>query len=373
VRGPEARLVLANRAATTLFGAIWAPGQPLQEFLAQHNIRFLRPDGRPLEPEQLPSLRVMQRRETIRQQQLVIWHADETSLPVLVNAVPLDAAQLPGDPAQATTGSGEPERAALVVYQDVTALIEAEALKDEFLSIATHELRSPLAVLKGYAEMLLRQASRGRGTPLTDWQQEGLQGITQAATRLSDLTADLLDVTRLQAERPSQPSETTDLVALAERVVKRQQVTTQRHHLTFQTAYAHLVANIDVGRMEQVLTNVLSNAIKYSPQGGPIEITIGEDEETGEAVFSIQDHGMGIPIERHAQIFGRFVRADNARASEIVGTGLGLYLCHEHLERYGGRIWFESAEGAGSTFFVALPVVMAYLATPIDRSFDHPT
>ena len=114
---------------------------------------------------------------------------------------------------------------------------------------------------------------------------------------------------------------------------------------------------VDRIRVEQVLTNLLSNAIKYSPQGGPIELSLREKIEPREAVLSIRDRGIGIPVGQQARIFGRFVRAENARASEITGTGLGLYLSRELVERHGGRLWFELAEGEGSTFFMSLPMI----------------
>jgi PAS domain S-box-containing protein len=360
-RGPQARLVLANRATTSVFGATWTPGQPLQAFLAQHGIRVLRSDGRPLAPEHMGVLRALRQGETVRQQQKVIWHPDGTTLPVLVNVVLLDAAQvlMPAGMEQAAPGAGEAERVALVIYQDVTALKEAEALKDEFLSIATHELRSPVAVLKGYADMLLRQSARGRGVPLNESQQEGLREISQTATHLDDLSRDLLDISQLQAEQPGRFAKPTDLVALVERVVKRQQATTHRHHLRLHTAHRPLTVNIDPKRLEQVLVNLLDNAIKYSPQGGPVEAEVsrGTQNEEEVALLSIRDHGMGIPAQQQARIFGRFVRAENARTTGIAGTGLGLYLSRELVERNGGHIWFESTEGVGSTFFVALPLM----------------
>ena len=128
----------------TNFGAKWAPGQPLREFLAAHGIRILRPDGHPLEQAQLPSLRAVQRGETVRQFQQVIRHPDGTTLPVLVNAVPLDAASLPEGRERVTSDLDEPERVALVVCQDITSIRDAEALKYEFLNVVSHELRTPL-------------------------------------------------------------------------------------------------------------------------------------------------------------------------------------------------------------------------------------
>jgi signal transduction histidine kinase len=115
--------------------------------------------------------------------------------------------------------------------------------------------------------------------------------------------------------------------------------------------------DVDPRRMEQVLSNLLGNAIKYSPAGGAIEITLQEDGETKTALLSVRDAGIGIPTDQQARIFGRFERADNARAHGIGGTGLGLYLCREIVERHEGRIWFESVEGEGSTFFIALPIL----------------
>ncbi len=204
--------------------------------------------------------------------------------------------------------------------------------------------------------MLLVQTARGKGSELADWQTEALQSIDQSTLRLVELIDDLLDVTRLQAGRLELHLEPTDLVALVQRVVARFQITTERHRLSLHTSMEHLVVYLDPRRIEQVLSNLINNAIKYSPQGGTIDMSISEDEEKGLALLSIRDQGIGIPTHQQANVFGRFVRADNARTYGIGGTGLGLYLCRELIERHGGRIWFESTEGKGSTFFVALPV-----------------
>jgi signal transduction histidine kinase len=115
-----------------------------------------------------------------------------------------------------------------------------------------------------------------------------------------------------------------------------------------------LVAQIDTRRVEQILTNILVNAVKYSPDGGSIDIYLSEDKENRQALLSVKDTGIGIPAHQQGRIFGRFIRADNAQ--DIGGTGLGLYLCRELVERHGGRIWFESIEDKGSTFYVALPL-----------------
>jgi len=356
VQGDEARLVLANRAAATVWGAVWLAGQPMGEFLKDNKIRVFGVDGRALTLEQLATMRAVQHDETVYQHQEVIRHSDGTALPVLVNAVALDAHNLNILSSNAASHAPrERERAALVVHQDVTALKEAEHLKDAFLGIAAHELRTPLAILKGFAQTLLIQTARGNGPELADWQVESLQDIDQSTSRLIELTEDLLDVTRLQAGQLTFHREPTDLVALARRVLTRFQMSTERQRLSLLTSSEYLVVDVDPRRMEQVLSNLLGNAIKYSPAGGAIEITLQEDGETKTALLSIRDAGIGIPTDQQARIFGRFERADNARAHGIGGTGLGLYLCREIVERHEGRIWFETVEGEGSTFHVSLP------------------
>lgn len=203
--------------------------------------------------------------------------------------------------------------------------------------------------------MLRVQTARGHGPALADWQQEALLEIEQATDRLATLTGELLDITRLQEGKLQFHLQPTNLVTLAQRIITSLQSGMSQHHIALRTSQPTLVAFIDAGRIEQVLTNIIGNAIKYSPQGGEVTVTLQEKLAAEEIEVSVQDEGMGIPSYQHAQIFGRFMRADNARAAGISGTGLGLYLCHEFVERHGGRLWFHSQEGVGSTFFLTLP------------------
>jgi signal transduction histidine kinase len=280
-------------------------------------------------------------------------------MPVLLNAVTLDPGMLADSAMLSASGSGThptPERLALVVLQDVTAMKEAERLKDEFIAIAAHELKTPMAAVKGYADMLVRHSQGDDAAALEPWQIEALETIDQATNRLVELTEDLLDVARLQAERIQLHSEPHDLIALVRRVIKRFQLASDRHTLSLVAADEFVVATLDVRRTEQIVGNLLSNAIKYSPDGGSVTITIEQDEGEREARLSVRDTGIGIPASQQSLLFNRFARADNARERGITGTGLGLYLCRELVELQGGRLWFTSEEGCGSTFYVTLPL-----------------
>ncbi len=366
VQGEEARLVLANRAAVTLWGSEWPTGQPMQDFLTAHHIHLFDTNGQALPPTAFATLRALHEGQTVFQHQEIIRHADGISLPVLVNAVALAPHLLAG----LETGGGNrhissAEPAALVVLQDVTSLKEAEQLKDQFIWLVAHELRNPLAALKGFATMLLRHSQGDKGTALASWQQEALAELDLAANRLNRLTEDLLDVVRLQAGRLMLHRESIDLVNTIRHVIAQMGQSSDRHQLTFSTSLSHLQAQMDRGRIEQVLVNLLTNAIKYSPDGGSVEVALQLASEWQEALISIRDQGIGIPQAEQAQLFGRFVRASNSQTQGISGTGLGLYLCRELVSQHGGDIWFESTEGAGSTFFLRLPLSQSTTAPSI--------
>lgn len=249
---------------------------------------------------------------------------------------------------------------------------EAEHLKDEFITLVAHELRNPLTVVKGFAELLLYKTKRSKEPTFSSWQKKALQEIEQAATRLDKLTMDLLDVTRIQAGRLSLSHRPTDLVAVTRHMLEQVQITTQRHTFSLQTHLSSLMVEVDRVRIEQVLSNLLGNAVKYSPQGGPIEVTLREEVDPPGVLLSVRDEGIGIPISQQARIFGRFVRAENAQEMQIMGTGLGLSLSRDLIDLHGGQIWFESVEGAGTTFFVSLPLPQDRRKFEVDTNIiDH--
>lgn len=360
VHGREACLLLANRAATHIWGAEWPLGQPMAVFLQEQNICIEDVQGQAFPPESWATRRALLEGATILQHQEIIRQPTGARVPILVNAVPLNSPHWRSLGLQEQTGAAQTvqqaEPLALVIHQDVRLLKEAEYIKDEFIGIAAHELRQPLAVLKGIVGTLLLQTARGHGPQLADWQYEMLTELEQATARLVQLTEDLLDVSRLQAGQLFLQHVSIDLVSLVRRVTERMQKGTTRHQLTFISTLSHLEGEVDPQRIEQVLSNLLTNAIKYSPSGGPVQVTL-ELLETGQQVeIQIKDKGIGIPFHQQARIFGRFMRADNAQAAGVSGTGLGLYLCRALVEQHGGRLWFVSQEGEGSTFFLALPL-----------------
>lgn len=361
VQGQEARLVLANRATRDLWGAAWPVGQPLLDFLEKNAVGLLDSQGQTIPPADLATLRALHEGQPMAHYQEVIHHADGSRLSVLVNAVPFTDPQLLTGLA-VTLGNGEigaAEPAALVIHQNVQVLKDAEELKDQFLALVAHELRTPLSAVKGFASMLTVQTAAGHGPALADWQAEAIAEIELGADRLTRLTRDLLDAVRLQAGQLALHKAPLELVSLARRVIAELQRSTERHQLTLRldpTSLSEVVLDADGGRIEQVVANLLENAIKYSPQGGQIEVTVCQEEEQATVLLSVRDQGVGIPQEDQPRLFGRFVRASGGEGQGIGGTGLGLFLCRELVLQHGGQIWFESREGAGSTFFVRLPL-----------------
>jgi PAS domain S-box-containing protein len=368
VYGTEARLAFANRSMEALLGATWPIAQAFEDFLHASRVRLLAPDGQPLPPEAWAPLRVLRQGNAISHEEAVIHRADETTVPVMVSAVVLDPAILnglgmeqPQAPHSMLPSSGPAVSVAgMIAYQDISALKATTRLRDEFIALITHELRTPMTVIQGYAQTLGRvrmSDTRVGDEEWMQWQTEAREAIVQATARLVHLTEDLLEISRVQAGDVTLHLEPQDLVALMRRVCARIQATTAHHLLGFSTSEEPLIALVDMPRMELVLTQLLTNAVKFSPEGGEITIALHRDQPTHSAMLVVSDPGIGIPIEQHSQMFERFMRAANAQRQGIPGRGLGLYLARELVKRHDGRLWFESAEGQGSTFTVSLPLV----------------
>jgi len=236
------------------------------------------------------------------------------------------------------------------------ARAEAEAAvqaRDTFLSVAAHELKTPVTALKGNAQLLLRLQERGVLDP--DRLARSLRGIDRATDRLSALTDDLLDVSRIRTGQLPLALEPTDLPHLLREAVERATDGRDgRHRFVFDLPAASPLVPLDPARIEQVLANLLSNAIKYAPDGGTI--TVSAWEADGGVAVRVRDEGIGLPIGDTETIFAPFGRAANALANNFPGMGLGLYICRNIVERHGGRMWAESdGEGRGTAMTFWLP------------------
>lgn len=230
-----------------------------------------------------------------------------------------------------------------------TQLIERERLKDELVSIVSHELRTPLTSLRGFAELMLKR------TFPVEKQREFLTVIHTEAVRLTNLINNFLDLQRMEAGRQTYEFAPVDIVAvICDTLSVFSHGANGSHRFFLDLPRSLPLAWADADRLRQVLTNFLSNAVKFSPQGG--EIRVGARHEGNEVVAWVKDQGVGIPSESLDKLFTKFYRVDNKETRHIGGTGLGLALVKEIVEAHQGRVWVESALGSGSTFFFAVPV-----------------
>ena len=234
--------------------------------------------------------------------------------------------------------------------RDITRFREADRLKSTFVSIVSHELKTPVATILGYAETLAR--------PDAHWSPEMARELAETikdeARRLDRLITDLLDVSRLQAGALPMHLDDVALDVLARRVAERFRVQTDRHEISVRFPADFPLVKGDSMRLEQVLNNLVSNAIKYSPEGGRVRISGRVGEES--VVVTVTDEGIGIPATEQGRIFDAFYRVDNGSTRKTGGAGLGLFLARAIVEAHGGRMWVESEPGKGSSFSFALPI-----------------
>ncbi len=256
----------------------------------------------------------------------------------------------PGDTTFYAGVSPIPDVGWVVVMQDISYLKELDDLKSEFLSIASHDLKSPISVIQGYAGMVTQFGE------LNEMQQESLDRIINASQNMVNLINELLDIVQIEAGLLGQV-ERCDLAAIVQDVVGQLRHQARAKKIKLRERIARKMPPV-VGnphRLTQVATNLVSNAIKYTPDGGRIKVTIRPQE--GDVVVMVEDNGAGIAPDELEHMFERFYRTLEARNSGVEGTGLGLSISKSIVEKHGGRIWVESEWGKGSTFYFALPAV----------------
>ncbi len=247
---------------------------------------------------------------------------------------------------------------AVIVFQDITAQKMIERQKNAFLSLASHELRTPITAIMGYAEILHMLAAQEKA--LNPLGQRAIAQIVTQSDQLTRLIEEMFDLTRLESAQLSLDCTWHDLHATLKKAIESQEITARGHsiRLTAQglAATDSVMGYFDEQRVIQIMNNLISNAIKYSPNGSEIAVGLQHSpEQPDKALIWVQDHGIGIPTKEFHLIFQRFHRASNLDKS-MSGLGLGLYLVKELVTRHKGRVWVESREGEGSTFYILLPL-----------------
>lgn len=237
----------------------------------------------------------------------------------------------------------------IATLTDITRFREAEELKSTFISVISHELKTPVSLIKGYASTLAREDA----VLSPETVRESGRVIEEESNRLNELINNLLDASRIQAGALQLETEALSLPDLARATVERLQTQTPTHSFTLDFPPALPLVRGDERRLRQVFENLLTNAVKYSPQGG--DIRLGGWREDGQVIVYVADQGIGIPFEEQEAVFERFYRVDSSLRRSTQGAGLGLFLVKAIVEAHGGRVWVRSQTGQGSTFFLALP------------------
>ncbi len=240
------------------------------------------------------------------------------------------------------------------VFRDVTYEREIDKAKTEFVSLASHQLRTPLSTVNWYSEMLLA----GDVGDLNEKQKKYLDEVYRSNQRMVELVNALLDVSRLELGTFVIEPESTDICKLARDVVDEQepQINARKIKFSLSCSKKILFMQADPKLLRMVMQNILSNAVKYTPERGRVKMAISLFNKKN-ILIKISDTGYGIPKNQHSKIFTKLFRADNVRDKDTNGTGLGLYIVKSIVENSGGKIWFESPkENFGTTFYVTLPI-----------------
>lgn len=325
----RAHVIEANRATVQILGASGKETVlgPLAEWSVRWRLRSL--DGELVPLERLASVRALAG-ETNTRYDAILRRADGTDVFVSVSSSPVDLPQ--GRPLVVT------------VLRDVSPARRLDDAREEFLASAAHEFKTPLAVIKAYAQLMAR-----RDPP----EPRALAVIQRQVDRMSLLVQHLLDASRLRLDADEGRVERFDLAHLGREVVQQMRGATSRHELSVVAANAVPVRG-DRERIARVIESLVENGIRFSPGGGPVDMSIEADGV--EAIVTVRDHGIGIPRERQGRVFERYYRAHAGTPDDPGGLGVGLDVSRAIVQRHGGRIWFESAPGEGSTFHFTLPL-----------------
>lgn len=242
---------------------------------------------------------------------------------------------------------------AIIIFRDITLEYEVDRMKSDFISLASHQLRTPLTSINMYSQML----TAGYMGELTEQQLAPLRNIVESGKRMSQLINTLLNITRIESGTIIINQKRVDMNTLANEVVEelKLEADDKKINLNLHKTKRPLMASTDQVLMKEILTNLIANAIKYTPKDGSVTVDLGTKERN--ILFKVVDTGLGIPRYSQSKIFSKFFRAPNVMHRETSGTGLGLYMVKGMADRLGASVWFESEVGKGSTFYLSLPKV----------------
>lgn len=335
---PEGKIMLLNQSAQATLGApqTEAYGQKIEEIL-----RLYKDKNTPLPVAEYPIYKVLEQGGIDR----LFLHDNAyfkdgygQLFPVVISAISLSGSK------KETEGI-----AAIVVFRDVSLEKAVDEAKTEFVSLAAHQLRMPLTTVRWYAEMLL---SGDAGT-VTETQKSYINEIFESNKRMVNLVNQLLSVSRVRLGTFNIDPVPVNLCDVIVGITKEMQPEIDKKKLSFsQTCATDQICNADPELIHAILQNLMSNAIKYTPEGGTISLTV---EDTDKLRFKVSDTGYGIPKADQGKIFTQLYRAENIKGKDVDGTGLGLYMVKTIVEQSGGTISFVSEENKGTTFTVEFP------------------
>jgi signal transduction histidine kinase len=331
---------LHNAAAVEILGDV--PVSVLGDAEGMPELRRL--DGSVYPPQEQPLARAILNQEVIRGEQLIVINAlTAREVPILVNSVPLS------DASDAQAGG-------VAVFQDITPLHELDRQRDEFLAAVSHDLKTPVTIIRNRTELLRRSLAQS-GSPDLEKHTKGLRSIDASTVRLVRMVDELLDLTRLRMGHPIELNVMpTDLAGLIRRTAEEFQESNPDKNIVVNLDGERLPGEWDPVRIERVVANLLSNAVKYSEADTEISVAAWPEERDGQpwVALAVTNHGIGIPAKELDRVFETYFRGSNV-SSSVGGTGVGLAGARDIIEQHGGEIAVDSVEGQTTTFTIRLP------------------
>ena len=338
----DGRITVVNSAALQMLG--YKRGEVLDQNMHEL-IHHTRPDGATYPKAECPIENTLAKRDSVRVSDEVFWRKDGTSFPVEYVARP----QIESSP-DGSTENGKPI-GAVVAFTDTTERSALDRMKDEFISTVSHELRTPLTSLRAALGLVTGGALRSRPEKMHQMLEIAL-GNTD---RLVRLVNDILDLERISSGKSELQLALCSAEDLLARAAGLQHAAATKADIRIATGGEDVTVWADQDRILQTLTNLISNAIKFSPAGSQIELT-ARNVDDNEAILEVSDQGRGIPADKLEHIFERFQQVDASDSRAMGGTGLGLAICRSIVTQHGGRIWASSEPGHGTTFHFTLPI-----------------